>query len=107
MDISLPELLQRILRQELQQHPRREVRHGLLVAPVPDIREVQPYLADVLEAFILVVEEGGEAVVVAAAEVEGDVAVQRFDGQGAQLFVDEAEVLEVGGAVDLRVVRLS
>lgn len=64
-------------------------------------------MADVLEAFILVVEEGGEAVVVAAAEVEGDVAVQRFDGQGAQLFVDEAEVLEVGGAGDLRVVRLS
>jgi len=55
----------------------------------------------VLETRIVRAQERGEAGVFGAAEVEGDVAVEGLDGEGVESFVDEAEVLEVGGAEDL------
>lgn len=75
-----PKLFQHVLRQELEQHLGREVRLPLLVASVPDIGQVEPDLADVLQSDILRRKEAGEAVIVAAAEVKGDVAVKWLDG---------------------------
>ena len=50
-----------------------------------------------LEADVLGVEEGCEPLVVGGADIEGDVAVECLDGDGMKLFIDEADVFEVGG----------
>ena len=54
-----------------------------------------------LEADVLRGEEGGEAVVGWRAQVEGNIAVEGFDGDCVELFGDEADGLEVAGAIDL------
>ena len=51
-----------------------------MIASVPDIGQVEPDLADVLQSDILGRKEAGESVIMAAAEIEGDVAVERLDG---------------------------
>ncbi|KAK0255254.1 hypothetical protein LTS09_009640 [Friedmanniomyces endolithicus] len=73
----------------------------LLITRIPHFGEMQAQLPDVLETRIVRAQESGEAGVFGAAEVEGDVAVEGLDGEGVELFVDEADVLEVGGAEDL------
>ena len=80
-------LLQNILGQKFEDHAGDEVGLLLLVAAVPDVGEVEADLLNVLQALVAGVEEGGEAVVVGRAEIEGDMAVEGFDGEGVELFV--------------------
>lgn len=95
------ELLKHILRQHLQDHPNGEVGLARLVAFLGHIGEVEVELADMGEADIAGAEQRGEARVVVGAEVERDFAVEEADGDGMELFGDEADVDEVGGAGDL------
>lgn len=55
-----------------------------------------------LEADIVRVEESPETVVLFRANVEGYRVVEGTDGDVAKLFGDEADVLEIGRAGDLR-----
>lgn len=98
------ELLEDVLRQELDEHADGEVGLGDLVALVRDICEVEVQLLDVGQADVARADEGGEACVGCGADFEGDFAVEVADGEFVELFAGEADVLEVGGTDDLRFV---
>jgi hypothetical protein len=56
----------------------------------------------VLDTNISRVEEGPETIILFRANVECDGVVERTDGDVPKLFGDEAYILEVGRASDLR-----
>lgn len=106
----VPELFQNVFRQELQDHSRCELSLLLFTlivgGRVVDIGVVEAKLSDVLQADILLIEEGRQLVICCAPEVESDIAVEEADGDFVELLADEAGVLEVGGSYHLHRVSL-
>jgi hypothetical protein len=73
----------------------------LLITLIADLGEVEAQLTDMGETDIPRIEKGGQAVVVVATELEGDITVEEANGDFVEVFGDEAGALEIGGAGDL------
>jgi len=95
------ELLQLVFWQQFQDHANSKVGLLLLIALVQDVCKIEVKLADMFEADVLGIEEGCEPRIACGADVERNLMVELADRDFVQLFTGEADVLEVGWAIDL------
>ena len=79
----------------------------LALVAVVLVCEIEVDGADVRDADVAWREGGGEVSIFVGAYVEFDIPVERLDCEGMALFVDQADVAEVGWAEDLEVVSVA
>lgn len=95
------ELLKRVFWHELENHADGKVCLLWLVAFVDHVGQIHVNFANMGEPDVLGTQKGCQARVVGRADVEGDVVVQRADGNLVELLAGETDILEVGGTGDL------